>query len=516
MDEPAADKRRSAELFDIIMAAMADAIVLVDAEARLVYANPAASAMHAAQGGADMGDWEAAFEHFRADGVTPLPAEEWPVNRAVRGEEIEDLELVLGVASQRKLRVLVSGRPIRDALGGGAVLVYRDITEAREAGRRRERVERIEAVGQLAGGVAHDFNNVLTVVAGSIELLKDGLADHPKQMNLATMIERAAGRGANLTRQLLAFARRQPLQPEEIDVNALVNDAVNLLGPMLDERIEIETKLDAAAWRALIDPSLLSTALLNLAMNARDAMPGGGKLTLETGNVVVDERQAQADPDARPGAYVMVAVGDTGSGIPLALQERLFEPFFTTKAVGQGTGLSLSMVYGFVKQSEGHIKVHSEEGRGTTIALYLPRAPVPAGEAADRAPDAMPRGCGETILVVEDDEMVRNTVIAQLGALGYVTLAARDGAEALALVENGARFDLLFTDIVMPGGMNGRELADELARRTPALKVLYTSGYTENAITHHGRLDPGVALLTKPYRKEELARKIHQALGAPR
>jgi CheY-like chemotaxis protein len=264
-------------------------------------------------------------------------------------------------------------------------------------------------------------------------------------------------------------------------------------------------------WPALVDGSQLSTTLLNLAVNARDAMPEGGKLTLESDNVVLDESYASSNPDVRPGPYVLIAVSDTGSGIPVGIRDRVFEPFFTTKDVGKGTGLGLSMVWGFVKQSDGHIKIYSEEGQGTSIKLYFPRS----GELAEGATDApaaapLPTG-GESILVVEDDGLVREYVIAQLASLGYSTLAAKSGVEALELVDQGALFDLLFTDVIMPG-MNGRELADEVRKRRPASRVLYTSGYTENAILHHGRLDPDVILLAKPYRKADLARMIRVAL----
>jgi len=272
--------------------------------------------------------------------------------------------------------------------------------------------------------------------------------------------------------------------------------------------------LQGDAWQAIVDPDQLSTALINLAVNARDAMPQGGKLTIETRNVALDEAYVRSNPDARPGAYVMVAVSDTGNGIPSAIRERVFEPFFTTKDTGKGTGLGLSMVYGFVKQSGGHIKLYSEEAYGTTIKLYLPRSATQAGPLEPDADAAAPGG-DETILVVEDDELVRDYVVTQLESLGYRTLTAGHGAAALALVDAGAAFDLLFTDVIMPGGINGRQLADAVALRRPALRVLYTSGYTENAIVHHGRLDAGVALLIKPYRKIDLARKLREVLEAP-
>ncbi len=390
----------------------------------------------------------------------------------------------------------------------------RDVTDRIAAEQQLRQSQKMDAVGQLTGGVAHDFNNILTVITGTIEILEHGVADRPDLATIAGMIDEAATRGAELTRQLLAFARRQPLDPRETDVNKLVIETARLLKPTLGEHIEIESMLEDDAWSALVDPSQLSAAIVNLAVNARDAMPNGGKLTLETGNVMLDEAYAAGNSEVTPGAYVMIAVSDTGSGIAADIRDRVFEPFFTTKEVGRGTGLGLSMVYGFAKQSGGHIKIYSEEGHGTAVKLYLPRTTRQAMRAAEPALAPLtPRG-NETILVVEDDALVRTYVIAQLESLGYTTLAAADGAAALALVDRGAAFDLLFTDVIMPGGMNGRQLADAIRKRHPSLNVLYTSGYTENAIVHHGRLDPGVALLNKPYRKTDLARKIRDALGA--
>jgi PAS domain S-box-containing protein len=390
----------------------------------------------------------------------------------------------------------------------------RDVTDRIAAEGQLRQSQKMDAVGQLTGGVAHDFNNILTVITGTIEILEDGVADRPDLATIAKMIDEAATRGAELTRQLLAFARRQPLDPRETDVNRLVIETARLLKPTLGEHIEIESMLEDDAWSALVDPSQLSAAIVNLAVNARDAMPNGGKLTLETGNVMLDEAYAAGNSEVTPGAYVMIAVSDTGMGIPADIRDRVFEPFFTTKEVGRGTGLGLSMVYGFAKQTGGHIKIYSEEGHGTAVKLYLPRTTGQAARAAEPAlAPATPRGT-ETILVVEDDTLVRGYVIAQLESLGYTTLPAADGVAALALVDKGVAFDLLFTDVIMPGGMNGRQLADAIRKRRPSLNVLYTSGYTENAIVHHGRLDPGVALLNKPYRKSDLARKIRDVLAS--
>jgi signal transduction histidine kinase/CheY-like chemotaxis protein len=385
--------------------------------------------------------------------------------------------------------------------------------EANEAQIRQ--AQKMEAIGQLTGGIAHDFNNILTVITGTIEIIGDAVKDRPHLAQITNLIEAAASRGADLTRHLLAFARQQPLQPHNTDVNALVIDAARLLGPTLGEHIEIDSMLAHDCAPALIDPSQLSTAILNLALNARDAMPDGGKLTLETRNVTLDANYASMNSEVKPGNYVMIAVSDTGQGIPRDLLDKVFEPFFTTKGLGKGSGLGLSMVYGFVKQSNGHIKIYSEENHGTTVKVYLPQ-----GAGAAVAPTATETGIpgsvhgDEIILIVEDDALVREYVVAQIRRFGYPTLTASNATEALAMIDSDQHIDLLFTDVIIPGGMNGRQLATEALKRRPALKVLYTSGYTENAIVHHGRLDAGVLLLPKPYLSSDLARMIRTALAS--
>ena len=392
--------------------------------------------------------------------------------------------------------------------------IGRDLTEKQAAEAQLRHAQKMDAVGQLTGGVAHDFNNILTVITGTIGILEEAVAGDPQLAAVAKLIDEAAERGANLTRHLLAFARKQPLQPLEVDVNALVLEAAKLLHPTLGEHIEITPLLAEDAWTALADPNQLATAVLNLAINARDAMPNGGKLALETNNVFLDENYADMQSEVTPGNYVMIAVSDTGTGIPAALLERVFEPFFTTKEVGRGTGLGLSMVFGFVKQSGGHVKIYSEEGHGTSVKIYLPRATGLHQTAAEAQVAADIEGGNETILVVEDDSLVRRYVMTQIESLGYTTLEAANASDALQIVDNVATIDLLFTDVIMPGNMNGRQLVDEALKRRPGLKTLYTSGYTENAIVHHGRLDSGVLLLAKPYRKSELARMIRLALAS--
>jgi PAS domain S-box-containing protein len=392
--------------------------------------------------------------------------------------------------------------------------IGRDLTDKQAAEAQFRQVQKMDSIGQLTGGVAHDFNNVLTVITGTIGILADAVADRPELAAITKLIDDAAERGAQLTKHLLAFARKQPLQPREIDVNALALEAAKLLHPTLGEQITILPQLTEDAWPALVDPGQLSTAILNLALNARDAMPDGGTLVLETRNIFLDDGYASMNPDVAAGNYVMIAVSDTGTGIPAALIERVFDPFFTTKEVGKGTGLGLSMVFGFVKQSGGHIKIYSEEGHGTSVKIYLPRSTgvqETEYEALQNVPIA---GGNERILVVEDDALVRQYVMTQVKSLGYTALEAANAAEALVIIDADKDIDLLFTDVIMPGNMNGRQLADEAARRRPELKTLFTSGYTENAIVHHGRLDSGVLLLAKPYRKSELAKMLRTALAS--
>jgi signal transduction histidine kinase/FixJ family two-component response regulator len=374
--------------------------------------------------------------------------------------------------------------------------------------------QKMEAVGQLTGGIAHDLNNILTVITGTIEILAEAVAGQPQLVAIAKMIDEAAARGADLTQRLLAFARKQPLQPREVDVNALVIEATNLLRPTLGEHVEVRIVLAGDTARALIDPSQLTNAILNLALNARDAMAEGGQLVIETSYVVLDDSYASINRDVTAGNYVMIAVTDSGHGIPASILENVFEPFFTTKEVGKGSGLGLSMVYGFVKQSNGHIKIYSEKDHGTTVRIYLPQAAGVALAAAELESTTAIEGGSETILIVEDDHLVRTFVVGQIQSLGYATLSAVNADEALVVINSAQTIDLLFTDMIMPGSMNGRQLADEALRRRPSLKVLFTSGYTENTVIHYGRLDAGVLLLAKPYRRADLARMIRSALDA--
>jgi PAS domain S-box-containing protein len=389
----------------------------------------------------------------------------------------------------------------------------RDVGDRLAIEEKLRQSQRLEAIGQLTGGIAHDFNNLLTVILGSADTVIRELPAGHRLRATAEMMRTAAERGADLTSDLLAFARRQVLEPKVTDVNRLVAATDGLLRRALHGDVQIELVRGGAVWPVLIDPAQLEAALLNLAINARDAMPGGGRLTIETANVQLDDSYAAMHDDVTPGQYVMVAVGDTGAGMDTEAVRRAFEPFYTTKEVGQGSGLGLSMVYGFTKQSGGHAKVYSEVGYGTVVKLYLPRADgTPHVDVQDGTePD---RGA-ERILLVEDDDLVRVHVENQLRSLGYHVTAVRDGRTALETLHQDQQFDLLFTDVVMPGGINGRELADAAQQIRPQLPVLFTSGFTENAIVTQGRLDPDVHLIQKPYRRQELASKLRAVLRAP-
>jgi PAS domain S-box-containing protein len=411
-------------------------------------------------------------------------------------------------------QVVDRGFVIRDDTGRATRMVggMSDVTERLALEEQLRAAQRLEALGQLTGGVAHDFNNLLTVIIGNAELLVEALEDAPQLSAFAHMISGAAQRGADLTQRLLAFGRRQTLDPKAVDLGGLVRGMYSLLRRTLGEHIEIELRCPPDLWHALVDPVQLESALLNLCLNARDAMAGGGRLTIETANTWLDEDDAARDVGVEPGPYVLLAVSDTGSGIAPEHLPRVFEPFFTTKPKGKGTGLGLSMVYGFVKQSRGHVTLESEPGLGTVARLYLPcyvgamRQGAEAGEMANH-------GGGETILLVEDSDLVRQYAREQLESLGYVVVTASNGPEALAILRGGDEIALLFTDVVMPGGMSGRELAEAARALQPALPVLYTSGYNENVIVHHGKLDAGIQLLAKPYRRADLARKVREVLA---
>jgi CheY-like chemotaxis protein len=374
----------------------------------------------------------------------------------------------------------------------------------------------MEAIGQLTGGVAHDFNNLLTVIMGNVETMQRRLPpDHEFQRMIAATL-RGAFRGAELTQRLLVFARRQPLAPEVVSPNKLITGMSDLLRRTLGEAVAIETVLASGLWDIFADANQLENSLINLAVNARDAMLDLGKLTIETANCYLDDAYCAMHPDLNPGQYVGIFVTDAGSGMREEIVVKAFEPFFTTKGTGQGTGLGLSQVYGFVKESGGHVKIYSEVGQGTCVKLYLPRHRG-AAVALEKSSEALPpprAHQGETVLVVEDDPDVRVYTVEMVKDLGYRVLSAPNGPIALQLLDAHPDLRLLFTDVVLPGGMNGRQLADKALQRRPGIKILFTTGYARNAIVHHGRLDPGVDVVFKPFTYSDLAAKIRKAFDS--
>ena len=410
---------------------------------------------------------------------------------------------------------------IRDDAGKllGFAKVTRDITERREAEAALQaaqatmiRSQKLEAIGQLTGGVAHDFNNLLQVISGNLQLLSKDIAGNARaEMRVQSALAGVA-RGSKLASQLLAFARRQPLEPRVVNAGRLIRGMDEMLRRALGGEIEVETVVAGGLWNSLVDPDQLENAVLNLAINARDAMNGEGRLTIEASNAFLDDEYVRQHDELSAGQYVMIAVTDTGTGIPPDILERVYEPFFTTKAEDKGTGLGLAMVYGFLKQSGGHIKIYSEVGAGTTVKLYFPREVASEDTLVGATSDEI-RGGEETILVVEDDDEVREVAVSMLTELGYRVVKARDAASALVVVDSGIPIDLIFTDVMMPGSLRSPDLARKAKERLPNVAVLFTSGYTQNAIVHGGRLDPGVELLAKPYTREALARKIRHVLA---
>jgi signal transduction histidine kinase len=456
------------------------------------------------------------------------------IHRQEQAASLQNMLLLLiglGLALAALLSVLLerSTRHFVDRLRARSTELEEEIQRRRDTEATLQQSQKMEAIGQLTGGIAHDFNNLLTIIIGNLDTLKRTVARLRTGQSLNDLSDRlerqtemalqAARNAAKLTHRLLAFARRQPLEPSHTDCNRLISGMSELLTRTLGETINLETVLGGGLWTTFADANQLESALLNLAVNAQHAMPNGGHLTIETANAYLDEGYARRFGDIAPGQYVMLSITDTGTGIPRDILDRVFEPFFTTKAPEAGSGLGLAMVHGFVKQSGGHLRLYSEVGHGTTVKIYLPRqhdaeevAATPSGSPVS-ALAMVPAKAGESILVVEDNDGVRDYACSVLRELGYKVHEAANAADAIALIEKGCDVDLLFTDVVLPGGVSGRQLADKVRQLNPDLPVLFTTGYTRNAIVHHGRLDPGVQLLNKPYSQQELAQKISELLS---
>ena len=485
---------RARLLFESTLEAAPDCTLLVGAGGRIAYANAAASALFGLANRELIGRrWESLLS-------TPMGGQP-TLRRALRSD-----------GSERPVEYNRS----RSRGDGEAesIVVIRDISERQSYEERLRATQRMEAVGKLAGGIAHDFNNVLAAIIGNAELAKHALPEDSPAHEDMDEIRVSADRAAALTRQLLAFSRRQVIEPMRVDVNDLVRQTDRMLTRLLGEDIEIQKVLVPAVWSVEVDPSQIEQVLINLAVNARDAMPEGGKLTLETQNVTLDEAYAREHPEVVAGDYVFLGVSDTGIGMREEVRVRVFEPFFTTKPVGKGTGLGLATVYGIVRQAHGHIWVYSELGKGTTFKIYLPRVDGEAQPLPGRRPSQRPVGGDERILVVEDEAAVRRLLVRTLNSAGYSVIEAANGADALLkLASADDQLDLLVTDVVMPQ-MGGRELATKVLETHPDLPVLYLSGYTENAIVHHGVLDAGLVFLQKPFTPEDLLRRVRDVLDA--
>ncbi len=466
--------------------------------------------------------WNAAFFELLdfplalARAGTPLA--EFRAIDSTRDQPVLPEQDTLPASDTRYVRVAVGVRQLdvyRALVPNDVLVAASDVTQRVNSENALRQAQKMEAVGNLTGGVAHDFNNLLQIVSANLDLIAAGLKGNAEAAGRLHNAIAAVDRGARLTAQLLAFARKQALDPRSTNLGRLVQDMTELLRRTLGEHVEVEASVAGGLWNTLVDPTQVENAILNLAINARDAMVQGGKLTVEIANAFLDDDYAAQHADVTPGQYVMIAVSDTGHGMPPDVVARVFDPFFTTKPEGRGTGLGLSQVYGFVKQSGGHIKIYSEVGHGTTVKLYLPRTKKPQEMLAPVSTQPIAGGF-ETILVAEDDEGVRAAVVDMLSELGYHVLKADNAEQALAVLASGVTVDLLFTDVVMPGPISTRELARRAQEMHPDMLVLYTSGYTQNAIVHNGRLDEDVFLLSKPYRKDDLARKLRSLLSAPK
>jgi PAS domain S-box-containing protein len=502
--------RESHGLLKAVIESTPDAVFVKDLEGRYLMMNSAGARFLAKSVGEVIGKSDR--DVFPPGARQVIRERELQVMATGQEQTFEQTVTVAGVART----YLSTKSAFRDAQGNviGVVGISRDVTELKRLEEQFRQAQKMEAVGRLAGGVAHDFNNLLTVINGYSEIVFGGLRTEDPNREPLAEIQKAGERAANLTRQLLAFSRKQVLRPQVVSLNELLGELHKLLTRLIGEDVELSLVPDPDLGLAKVDPGQFEQAVINLAVNARDAMPRGGRLTIETHNAELDEGYAGRNPEARPGRYVLVAVGDTGHGMDEATLARVFEPFFTTKEVGKGTGLGLAIVYGFVKQSGGHVEVSSEPGRGTIFKVYLPRA-------AETAPSMrsspgllkVPKGT-ETVLLVEDEDAVRTLARLVLQSSGYTVLEARDGQEGLGVAQqHPGTIQLLVTDLVMPR-MSGRQLADLLTDTRPSLQVLFLSGYTDEAVLRHGGTDAGVALLQKPFSPIGLARKVREVLDA--
>ena len=505
------EQRRATELLEGLFTQSTFAIIALDADYLVVLWNPAAERMFGVPAGEVLGREGPLLESppDQAPGLDPRSV----FTRAASGERLHNLEVRRFRRDGTIIDLVVSTVTLYTAAGKprGVVEIIEDVTDRKRVNQQLVQAQKMEAVGQLTGGIAHDFNNLLAAIVGNLDMLTEQLAGHPAGAKLARLALEAALRGANLTRQLLAFSRRQPLQPRPMQLNTLINELDELLHRTLGEAIEVQTRLQPDLWIARVDPTQVETAILNLAVNARDAMPRGGRLTIETANRRLDQDYAELNPDSMPGDYTMLGVSDTGTGILPEVLPRVFDPFFTTKEPGKGSGLGLSMVYGFARQSGGHVKIYSEVGHGTTVRLYLPRSLAPGELVAPKEPaGSIAPGRGETILVVEDSAAVRDTAANLLEGLGYRVLTADRADAAMDLLNGGAHVDLLFTDIVMPGGVSGVDLARMVRARWPGIKVVFTTGFSDDVLPA-GLAGPD-PMLVKPYQRHELARLLRTLL----
>jgi PAS domain S-box-containing protein len=505
---------REREFLKAVLENDQDGILACDAQGVLTYCNGAAREFLGQSHLPLSADAWALTPLFRTDGRTPLTREEIPLARALRGERIRDEEVIISPEGGTTRTLLVGGQPIR-GMGGmtlGAVVVMHDLTERNRLERQLRQAQKMEAIGRLAGGVAHDFNNLLTVIIGYGEVLLTTLSPDDPSQPLISEIKKAGDRAASLTRQLLAFSRQQVIAPRVMDVNAVVTDVEKMLRRVIGEDVALTCVLNPALGSVRADSSQMEQLLLNLAINARDAMPSGGQLTIETDNVELDVHAHDFRPEVRPGSYIRLVVRDTGCGMDEETRSHIFEPFFTTKGLGKGTGLGLATVYGIVKQSDGYIYVDSDLGQGTTFRVYLPK--VKSAASAHPEPRRVEKGRGaETILLVEDDDAVRAITRHVLEVNGYRVLEASRGIEAIRLFEESSgSIHLLLTDVVMPE-MSGCELAQRLMNGRPGLRVLFVSGYTDAAVRHSMIQD--APFLQKPFSMDALTRTVRETLDRP-